>query len=151
VQVALSAMTDSSDSHVPAVHNGTMRLLVVMLLFALAPFAQTSEEKEILAVIQKTFDGMAVRDGEMIRSTMLPEARLYSVRGQNAPSTTTAEAFANQMAAGKGALLERFIGQPTVSIRGRMAQVWGEYEFLRDGKFSHCGVDSVNLFKTAEG
>ena len=37
------------------------------------------------------------------------------------------------------------------TIRGRMAQLWSEYEFLRDGKFSHCGVDSVTLFKTAEG
>ncbi len=27
----------------------------------------------------------------------------------------------------------------------------GEYEFVRDGKFSHCGVDSVSLFKSAEG
>jgi hypothetical protein len=32
-----------------------------------------------------------------------------------------------------------------------MAQVWGEYESLRHGKFSHCGVDSMSLFKTAEG
>jgi hypothetical protein len=32
-----------------------------------------------------------------------------------------------------------------------MAQVWGDYEFFRDGKFGHCGVDSASLFKTAEG
>ena len=40
---------------------------------------------------------------------------------------------------------------PLVSIRGNMAQVWGEYEFLRDGKFTHCGVDMVTLFQTPEG
>jgi hypothetical protein len=38
-----------------------------------------------------------------------------------------------------------------VSIRGRIAEVWGEYEFWSDGKFNHCGIDSVNLLKTAEG
>jgi hypothetical protein len=32
-----------------------------------------------------------------------------------------------------------------------MAQVWGEHEFLRAGKFTHCGIDSVSLFKTSEG
>ncbi len=48
-------------------------------------------------------------------------------------------------------VLERFTGAPRVLVRGRVAQVWGEYEFLRDGKFSHCGVDAVSLFKTVEG
>ena len=32
-----------------------------------------------------------------------------------------------------------------------MAQVWGEYEFLRDGKFNHCGVDTASVFRTASG
>jgi hypothetical protein len=129
-----------------------MRLLTALLLFSLTPqFAQTSDEKDALATVQKTFNGMAAHDAGMIRSTMLPDARLYSVRGENALSVTTSEAFVNQIALAKGDLLERFTGQPSVSIRGRMAQVWGEYEFLRDGKFGHCGVDSVSLFKTTEG
>jgi hypothetical protein len=129
-----------------------MRVLIVFLLIAVVPqFAQTSDEKDVLAAVQKTFDGMAAHDAAMIRSTLLPDARLYSVRGDAAPTVTAGEAFATQIAAAKGELLERFVGPPTVSIRGRMAQVWGEYEFLRDGKFGHCGVDSFGLFKTAEG
>jgi hypothetical protein len=129
-----------------------MRLLTVLLLFSCATqFAQTSDERDAIATVQKVFDGMAAHDAAMIKSTLLPEARLYSVRGENAPSSTTGEAFANSIGASKAELLERFIGRPTVSIRGRMAQVWGEYEFLRDGKFTHCGVDTAGLFKTAEG
>jgi hypothetical protein len=95
---------------------------------------------------------MAAHDAAMIRSTMLPDARLYSVRsdGATAASSTVVD-FANQIASFKGEILEQFTSQPSVSIRGRMAQVWGEYEFVRDGKFGHCGVDSVSLFKTAEG
>src|SRR5262249_46929001 len=134
------------------VDNGRMRLLIVLLLVAAAPlFGQTSEEKEVVAAVQKTFDGMAAHDEAAIRSTMLPDARLYSVRGDGAPSGVAAEDWLKRIAAAKGELIERFTGKPAVSIRGRMAQVWGEYEFLRDGKFSHCGVDSVTLFKTAEG
>ncbi|HUJ50560.1 MAG TPA: hypothetical protein VLW25_10185, partial [Bryobacteraceae bacterium] len=67
------------------------------------------------------------------------------------PSSRTGDEFINGIASAKGDLLERFTSRPQVSIRGRMAQVWGEYEFLRDGKFNHCGVDSVSLLKTAEG
>jgi hypothetical protein len=59
--------------------------------------------------------------------------------------------MASRIAAAPGALLERFTAPPRVSIQGRIAQVWGEYEFLRDGQFSHCGIDSFTMFKTAEG
>jgi Putative lumazine-binding len=134
------------------VHNGTMRLATAFLLLAVVPqFAQTSDEKDAIATVQKTFDGMAAHDAATIRSTMLPDARLYSVRADREPSTITGESFINQITAAKGELIERFTATPSVSIRARMAQVWGEYEFLRDGKFSHCGVDTLTLFKTNDG
>jgi hypothetical protein len=131
----------------------TMRLLATLLLFASVPLlAQTADEKDALATVQKTFDGMAAHDAQAIRSSMLPDARLYAIRQQGAPSAGTAMTdFASQMGTIKDGVLERFTGQPTVSIRGRMAQVWGEYEFRRNGKFTHCGVDSFSLFKTDEG
>ncbi len=130
-----------------------MRLLPTILLLALTPlFAQTSDEKDAVAAVQKTFNGMAAHDAAMIRSTMLPDARLYSVKDEGVPGpSTSVEDFAARVAAIKGDLQERFTQQPSVSIRGRIAVVWGEYEFRRDGKFNHCGIDSVNLLKTAEG
>jgi hypothetical protein len=130
-----------------------MRLLTPILLLALTPLlAQTSDEKDAVATVQKTFDGMAAHDAAMILSTMLPDARLYSVTDQSVPSPSTSVAdFASRIASIKGDLSERFTQQPSVSIRGRIAAVWGEYEFWRDGKFNHCGIDSVNLLKTAEG
>jgi len=122
------------------------RLVAALLLFAALASAQTPE-----AIVQKTFDGMAAHDAAMIRATMLPDARLYSIRDDAAPIVTTMEDFVTRIAAMKVAILERFTSKPAVTIRGRMAQVWGEYEFLRDGKFTHCGVDSVSLLKTSEG
>jgi hypothetical protein len=130
----------------------TMRLLTTLVLFASGSlFAQTSDEKDVLATVQKTFDAMAAHDTAAIRSLMLPDARLYSIRAGAAPTGTAIEDFATRIGGTKGEFLERFTAKPSVSIRGQMAQVWGEYEFLRDGKFTHCGVDTVGLFKTAEG
>jgi hypothetical protein len=43
--------------------------------------------------------------------------------------------------------LERWIGEPTVMIRGPIAVVWGEYEFFINGERSHCGVDSIDVVK----
>jgi putative lumazine-binding protein len=130
-----------------------MRKLLAVLLFSLIPLvAQTPDEKAALGVAQKLFDGMAARDPAMIRSVLLPDARLYAVQDSGAASAGIAGTdFATQIAANKSDLLERFTGRPDVLIHGRIAQVWGEYEFLRDGKFGHCGVDSFSLLKTAEG
>jgi hypothetical protein len=127
-----------------------MRLLFAVMM-AIPLFAQTSDEKDAIAAVQKLFDAMAAHDGPGIKATMLPDARLYAMRDDGSPAVRTAEDMAGQIASVKGELLERFTGTPSVMIRGRMAQVWGEYEFLRDGKFGHCGVDSVSLFKTQEG
>ena len=131
----------------------TLAFIALAFLFALGPiFALTPDEKEAIATVQMTFDAMAAHDASAIRSTMLPDARLYAIRDQAAPGPSVAvDQFADQIASMKQEPLERFTAPPNVSIRGRMAQVWGEYEFLRDGKFSHCGVDSVSLVKTAEG
>jgi len=129
-----------------------MRLLTIgLLLMTPTIYAQGSDEKDAIAVVQKLFDAMASHDGAGIRANSMPDARLYSIRGDAAPASRSIEDFATQIASAKGDLVERFTGQPTVSVRGRMAQVWGEYEFLHDGKFTHCGIDSVSLFKTSEG
>jgi hypothetical protein len=129
-----------------------MRLLTIFLIATLTPlFAQTSDEKDAVAATQKLFDGMAAHDAAAIRSTVQADAKLYSVREDGSTAGTASGDFANQIAALKDAIVERFTGQPSVLIRGRMAQVWGEYEFLRNGKFGHCGVDSFTLFKTVDG
>jgi len=132
------------------VYHRSMRLLIACL-FALLPLAaQSPDEKEILATVQKTFDGMAANDAVKILASMTADARLYGVRN-GAPYTMAAEQWANRIASIKSQFIERFTNAPKVSIHGEIANVWGEYEFLRDGKFVHCGVDSFNLLKTADG
>jgi hypothetical protein len=128
-----------------------MRLLMGCL-FALLPLAaQTSDEKDVLAAVQKTFDGMASNDAGKILASMTADARLYGVRSNGAAYAMPAEQWAARLASLKSAFVERFTKAPVVSIHGTIANVWGEYEFLRDGKFVHCGVDSFNLLKTADG
>jgi hypothetical protein len=129
-----------------------MQRLFATLLLTLAPLlAQTADEKDAVAAVQKVFDAIAGHDAVALKATMLPDARIYAVRDQAAPVSRSAEEMGAQLANAQESFLERFTATPKVLIRGRMAQVWGEYEFLRGGKFSHCGVDSISLFKAAEG
>lgn len=126
-----------------------MRILLSLLAAAVV-YAQPSDRVDAVAVVQKLFDAMAAHDAAAMRLTLLPDARLHSIREQG-PAVSTADSFIAQIAGAKAELRERFTAEPQVLVRGRMAQVWGEYDFHRDGKFTHCGVDSVTLFKTAEG
>jgi len=128
-----------------------MRLFRTFLLIASAPlFAQTADEKDAIAAASKVFDAIAANEPAMIRSAMLPDARIYSVHDESASASVSVEEMATRVAA-KGGRLERFTGPPKVLIHGRIAQVWGEYEFLVDGKFNSCGVDSFSLLRTTEG
>lgn len=128
-----------------------MRLLLACLIALLTLAAQTSDKRDVLAAVQQTFDGMATNDAAKILASMTADARLYGVRANGVPYAMPAEQWASRLASLKSRFVERFTKAPTVSIHGTVANVWGEYEFFRDGKFGHCGVDSFNLLKTAEG
>jgi hypothetical protein len=128
-----------------------MRLFAALLITALLLPAQTSDDKEVIGVVQRIFDAIGAHDGEVIRSALLPDARIYLVRETGASSSTALADMVMSISNGKAPMLERFTSPPKVLVRGRIAQVWGEYEFLLDGKFSHCGVDTATLFKTADG
>lgn len=128
-----------------------LRSVLLCCLFVFSLSAQSKDESDVIAAAQKVFDGMAAHDAAMIRSAVLADARFYSVRNDAAPTSTSAEDFITRITAMKNDLLERFTGKPTVLIKGRIAQVWSEYDFLLDGKFGHCGIDSFSLLKTNDG
>lgn len=115
--------------------------------------AAAAEEKAVLAVVQRLFDAMAARDSAAALSVLLPEGRYFSVRENGAQVTvggTSHKEFAERLASGKGQMLER-MSSPQVLVHGRIAVVWTPYDFHRDGKYSHRGVDAFQLVKTAEG
>ena len=128
-----------------------MRIVVLLLSFAPAIFAAPqSEEKEVVAVVQRMFDAMAAHDGEAAAALMLADARIVASREGGAASSISGDAFAARLKTADKRMLER-MWNPKTLISGRIALVWADYDFHLDGKFSHCGIDSVNLVKTAAG
>ncbi len=129
-----------------------MRFCALLLLAAGAPLrAQgTAEEKAVFAAVQRLFDAMAARDAKAAEAVLMPQGRYDSVRQDGAIGGATHAAFLERLAAGKERMLEQ-MQNPRVFLRGGIATVWTEYTFHRDGKFSHCGVDSFHLLKTPEG
>ena len=66
------------------------------------------------------------------------------------PRRQTDTSFVRSLAEGRERLLERFWA-PVVHVHGPLAEVWAPYDFHVDGRFSHCGVDSFSLVRTAAG
>lgn len=125
-------------------------LLVASLVLApTAAAQQTTEQKEVLAVLAKFFDGMTRRDTALSRAVMLPGSVFYAtLNGRTEASSDTA--YINSLTRGSQKLVER-IHNPSVYVHGPVAEVWTLYEFIIDGKRSHCGVDSFTFVQTPTG
>lgn len=128
--------------------------LALLVLVSIPSSAQAqSEEEAVVAAVRHLFDAMAARDTLAARAVLLPEGRFHSIRdGDDGPrvGSQSHRDFLEQLATPGDDWLER-MWTPTVLIHGPMAVVWAEYDFHRNGQFSHCGVDAFSLFKTADG
>jgi imidazolonepropionase-like amidohydrolase len=114
------------------------------------------DEKEVLAVVQRLFDAMRTRDTVAMRQVFDPGAALVGMRpGKDgtAPHVQriTAAEFAAFVAGDKRPEWIERAWSPQVRVSGTLATVWADYDFHFGQTFSHCGVDAVQLLKTAEG
>ncbi|MBM3814272.1 MAG: nuclear transport factor 2 family protein [Acidimicrobiia bacterium] len=129
------------------------RFLPAALLFAVSAFAAGPEEKAVLHVVQRFFDVLASRDAEAGRQLLTDGGQFTIIAIDKGKVTTRVRSFAeflSTIANGKEKLLER-MWTPKVEIHGSIASVWTPYDFHRDGKFSHCGVDGFHLVKLETG
>ncbi|WP_129790874.1 nuclear transport factor 2 family protein [Sphingosinicella sp. CPCC 101087] len=123
--------------------------LICLALASPARAAEADEREEVLATVQQLFDALAGRDQAAIQSILLPEGRITShvVRdGQVVVRTGSWEEWTKRIMSADRRLEERMF-DPEVRIRGSLAAVWAEYDFLVDGAVSHCGVNLVDLAK----
>ena len=93
---------------------------------------------------------MASHNADAARSLFAPNAQLFSLGKDGNATAMKYEEFAVRLGSSENAWLER-IWNPTVLIHGPIAVVWANYDFHLNGVFSHCGVDSFSLLKTAAG
>ena len=132
-----------------------MGVNLIPILFAVASLdAQTPTERAaVLNVVQAFFDTMTARDIEGARKILMPQGRFHAMdmrKPKIDPRGFSNEEYFAQLQASKETMRER-IWNPEVRVHGLIATVWAPYDFWRDGKFSHCGIDAFDLIKTDEG
>ncbi len=136
-------------------------LLAVSTLFMLSAensVAEDNDRAEILALMDKAFYAVGSGNPDDARAIQLAQGTSISFRqhpdgkpGELLMRMTTNEALLAGDIDNDDKFVERWIGEPTVMIRGPIAVVWGEYEFWINGNFSHCGVDAVDLVEIDGG
>jgi hypothetical protein len=124
----------------------TLPLLAALCPLALhaAPPADTPDEQAVLAPIQAMFAGMSARDAAAIKKPTMPGGVMVLMR-DGKPVQMTFEDFATRVGKPGKEQIEEKIHDPLVRIDNDLAVVWAPFDFLIDGKVSHCGTDLFNL------
>jgi hypothetical protein len=133
--------------------------LVALVVSAVPALAQapSAEERAILGVIDQFMHAVTSGDNAAMARIRLEGTTTTIERPDPAGGTTLLRrpfpappaapaASSAQTPASAGSMRERY-WDPVVHVRGRLALVWTPYEFWRDGKTSHCGVDVFELTK----
>src|SRR6185437_9313674 len=119
-------------------------LPLLAALFPLALNAATPDEQAVLAPIQAMFAGMSARDAAAIKKPTMPGGVMVLMR-DGKPVQMTFEDFATRVGKPGKEQIEEKIHDPLVRIDNDLAVVWAPFDFLVDGKVSHCGTDLFNL------
>ena len=138
------------------------RLLATALLLAATPLAAqaqapSSDERDVMAVVMKLFDGMRAGDSAMVRAAFDTAATMAT-----AVIRPTGEAmyrfdadgvsgFANAVGTPHDKVWDEKLWDVKVLVDRNLATVWTKYAFFLGTDFSHCGVDTFTLAKGAQG
>ncbi len=123
---------------------------LLLLATSAAPAHAQNAENDVIAVVERLFEGMRTRDTTMMRSTFDPSARLYGTGRDGSIGANPIDGFIASVGRSERDLDERIFA-PVVQIDGDLATVWTFYTLHVDGNFSHCGVDAVMMYRTSDG
>lgn len=129
-------------------------ITILTLTICLNIFAQTDDQKSAIAVIDRLWEGMRLKNAEMIKSVFTAEGQLVAIdkprdgKGLSKTRVFSAEAFAKNISEAKAPEFLEKMPAPDVKIYGDLAIVTGRYTFYVGDKFSHCGTNTFNLIRT---
>ena len=131
---------------------------LILIIIGLPLFSQAqsgSEEKAVMAVIEKLFDGYRSGDSTIVSSTFAEGAQMQRVAQQDGKTVLTppssVQGWVNYIGGGLEKMHDEPIWDYSVHIDNGLASVWTKFAFYLDGTFSHCGVDNFLLVETEEG
>lgn len=133
-----------------------LRVTLLLFSFALSPslFSQT-DDKAIKTVINNFFEGMEKGDTVLLKSTCTKDpvfqTFMASQEGAMQVFTEDFKEFVQFVGTPSKDKFREEIEFESIESEQSLASVWTPYKFYLNGKLSHCGTNSFQLVKTADG
>ncbi len=134
-----------------------LRMSVVVVLLIAAGCANSnrayrgtaSDRAAVVQVVNDLFDAMRRQDGQAMLVLHMPEVALTRVTENGAPMVRlgSPDAFIDSIVNAPAEPRER-MWDPEIRIDGDLATLWAPYDFHLGDRFSHCGVDALQLVRT---
>lgn len=138
--------------------NPRLPLFLLTLAASTRPaFAQKAspEAEAVKQTITSFFDGMRRGDSTLVRRTLAPGAVFHGLGGNPgqpaALQTESITGFLKAVGTPHPEVWDERVQFERVLIDANLASVWAPYEFYLGSKFSHCGYNSFQLVKLADG
>lgn len=114
--------------------------------------AQHTEEENIKNVISLFFKGIHEGDSLLIKQAIDSDLKIQTIytndEGKAVLRADEVSQFLNKIGTKDSeAIWDEKLLSYSIQIDHNMANVWTPYEFYYNGIFSHCGVNSFQLFK----
>ncbi len=130
-------------------------IFYLFLLFTSMLFGQTNEKEQVQASVDTFFEGFHKGDTTLMKSVMADKVIMQTAyRNKEGKDILVNEeidklikAIANRPKEQKWD--ERLLDY-SIQVDGNMANAWTPYEFWFNDQFSHCGVNSFQLFKDGD-
>lgn len=130
-------------------------LLVSLLAIAQEKPAFNEAETTVYQVVIDLFDGMRAGDSAKVHQCFYAEVVMQSSfttkKGDKVLKSGSLQNFLDAIGTPHKEVWDEKIRNTKINIDGNLAQVWTEYAFYLDEKFSHCGVDAILMTKTEDG
>ena len=128
---------------------------ILLLICSYPVLAQSSEEDAVKSAIQQLFDGMRKGDSAMVKGAFTDKAILQTVQNKKDGSTAIGSVTLAQFLVAVGTphtdVWDERITFDKILIDGSLASVWTPYRFFLNDQFSHCGVNSFQLYRSETG
>lgn len=127
-------------------------ILLFVTLFAFSLNAQESKKLAVQKTVETFFEGFHKQDTSLISKTLSKDVILQTIgkskEGNNRISTENFEDLIQSITSIPDTIsFQEKLLSFTIQIDGAMANAWTPYEFWYNNEFSHCGVNSFQLFK----
>ena len=130
------------------------KIITLLIIFVLTTVVNAQTNNERIAVkktIETFFDGLHKGDSTIVSSTLHTTIKIQTTLtnkdGKKKLITDSKKKLLIGIANKKveNTYLEKLLSWD-IKINGNLASIWTPYEFYLNGKLSHCGANSFQLF-----